>query len=444
MAHDKPPSRLRRIAQLGGLTSRVTGKYVAERVKEMVSGSEVGKAAMERLHVDNAKDLADTMARLKGAAMKVGQNLALFADQLDLPPEVGKVLSRLHTEADPVPFETIREDVEKELGAPLDELFASFDPEPLGTASLAQAHPAQLPDGTDVVVKVLHRGVDDSVHTDLLALKGILISSRALRRSREEIDDVFAELKDQMTRELDYLQEAAHLHAFQQVFGDDPRVRIPTYHPSHSTERVLTLDRLPGIHIDAFLETATPEARAAAGRNMALAYFDQIFVHRMLHCDPHPGNYLFEPDGRVGILDFGAVKRFDEFWIGTYSRIALAMQTGDRDAAMQACIDLGAWDGKDPEAGEALWTFVRGLGNAFRRGEITLGAREEDLLDELRPAIEGLVKHPSIRAPRDVLMLHRSLGGLYALGRRLGTTMDFGAELTRHAEAALARAEGRA
>ena len=189
---DKPPSRLRRLARLTGLTSRVTGSYVGQQVKSVLSGnSEPTKEELDRLHVENTGRIVDAMSKLKGAAMKVGQGMAMAARSLDLPPEVAQQLSKLNNEAEPVPFSTIREDIERELGGKLEDLFQSFSEEPLGTASLAQAHRAVLPDGSDVVVKVLHRGIDDSVHTDLMALKTVLIGSRVLRRDKAEIDAVF-------------------------------------------------------------------------------------------------------------------------------------------------------------------------------------------------------------------------------------------------------------
>lgn len=442
MADSKRPSRFGRLAQLGGLTGRVTSKYVIERARSLV-GRGADADARDRTHIDNAKDIVDTMSRLKGAAMKVGQQVAMFADNLDLPPEVAETLGKLHAEAEPVPFDAIRADIEEELEAPIETLFAQLDPEPLGTASLAQAHRAELPDGREVVVKVLHRGVDQTVTTDLMALKGILLSSRVAMRSKAELDDIFDEIRARLEEELDYLQEAANLAAYRRLYGDDPRVRIPAVHVALSTERVLTLDRLPGTHITRFLETASPEARQRAGQTLAEVYYEQVFRHRMLHADPHPGNYLFEPDGRVGILDFGCVKRFDEFWIGTYARAALAAMREDREATLEAAQDLGGWDGRGDKAADALWDFIRAMVEPLVAGPVQLGPEHENFLEEMRPVVMALLPHPNVRAPRDLVMLHRSLGGLYALNRRLGTTLDFGQAMRGQAAYAVARAEGR-
>lgn len=444
MSDGKPPSRFARLAALGGLTGRVTTKYVSERIREVIGTNEVGRAALDRLHIDNAKDVVETMSRLKGAAMKLGQQMAMYADNLDLPEEVGVVLGKLHAQASPVPFDAIRATIEHELERPLGEAFVAFDPTPLGTASLAQAHAARLPDGREVVVKVLHEGVDRSVDTDLAALKAILVTSRVLRRSQAEVDDIFDEIRDRLHEELDYLQEAANLEAYARIYGKDPRVRVPASHPGWSTERVLTMDRIPGVHVDTFVAQASPEAKARAGRTLAELYYEQVFVHRMLHSDPHPGNYLFDVDGRVGMLDFGCVKRFDPYWIGTYARAALALLDHDKEAALRATIDLGAWDGRNPEAGHVLWRMMLTLVRGFDHGEVTLGPGHENMLEEMRGMAKDVMAFPDIRAPKDLIMLHRSLGGLYALARKLETRLDFGALLRRHAEHAVAVAEGRA
>jgi predicted unusual protein kinase regulating ubiquinone biosynthesis (AarF/ABC1/UbiB family) len=436
---DEKPGRLARLTALGSLTGRVAAKYVREQVSSVVQGTKLGREALDRVHVDSARDVVEVMSRLKGAAMKVGQQVAMFADTMDLPEEVGQVFGKLHATAEPIPFPTIQEDVERELGRKLGDAFLWFDPKPLGTASLAQAHAARLPDGREVVVKVLHRGVGDSVATDLMMLKGALLSTRVVRRSKAEMDDIFDEIRARLEEELDYFHEAANLVAYAEIYGDDPRLRIPTVHNELSTHRVLVLDRLPGMPLETFLETATPEARRRAGETLVRFYYEQVFRHRMLHADPHPGNYLFEADGRVGVLDFGCVKRFETFWIATYARAALATIAGDRAAALAACVDLGAWDGKDPAAGEALWGFLHAIGGAYGQGVVQLGAEHENHLELMRPAIKAVIPFPEVRAPRDVIMLHRSLGGLYALSRRLHTRMDFGAVLRELAGEAVDR-----
>jgi predicted unusual protein kinase regulating ubiquinone biosynthesis (AarF/ABC1/UbiB family) len=431
--------RLDRLAKLGSLTTKVTGSYIGNKLREAFVPEELRAKAREKLHVDNAKEFVESVGRMKGAAMKLGQQLALLSSSLDLPDEVTSTLGKLNAEGEPVPFDVIREDVERALEAPLPRNFSEFDPKPVGTASLGQAHRARLKDGTEVVVKILHRGVEHSVDTDLLALRAMLVSGRALRRSKEELDEAFDEIRERLKEELDYLQEAANIQAFQEALGADPRVRIPRLHHALCTERILTMDRIPGRHLERWLEGgASPEARQRAGLTLADLYYQQIFRLRMLHADPHPGNYLFDDDGRVGLVDFGCVKRFDPYFMASYATAAIATHDGDRVRCLAACAAMGAWDGVHAEDGELVWQFCRAIGHGFRLGVITLGQDHEQYMDEVMPVIKQLIANPRVRLPRDVIYTHRSLGGLYSIARRLGTRADFGKIMLTHAPFAVA------
>ncbi len=444
MSDDRPPSsRIGRLSRLGRLGGRVGGSYVKQKVKGLFQDPDKQRRALERLNIDNADQLVETLSTMKGAAMKLGQGMANVATGLDLPEEVTSRLAKLHKDAEPISFRVIQEDIEAQLERPLHVAFARFDPRPIGTASLGQAHAATLPDGREVVVKVLHRGIDGSVKSDLAALKALMLTGRFLRRNRGEVDAIFDEIRARLEEELDYLQEAANIHEFSQMFGETPGVRVPTVHPGWSTERVLTMDRLPGVGIDRFIQDSTPQARQRAGITLANLLFEQIFRHRTLHADPHPGNYLFEPDGSVGLLDFGCVKRFDEFWIAHYARAGLAATEGRRADCLQACRDLGSLHGASPEAEELLWRMVSTLLHPMTQGRYTVGAHDDTVLERIAPIGHMLVRYPQVRAPRDLVYLHRSLGGTYVLLRRLVVRGDWGAMLREHGGYAIDRAEGR-
>ncbi len=444
MAKKPPKSRLGRVARLAAMSTKVGGSYVARRAAGAFQNSELREKAMRRLHESNAQQVVETMGRLKGAAMKVGQAVALAAEHLDLPEDVTRVLGKLHADVEPLPFETIREEVEASLEEPLEDRFASFDETPLGTASLGQVHLATLPDGRPVVVKVLHSGIETSVASDLAALKSILVGARILRRPRAEVDAIFDEIRARLDEELDYLQEAANIAQYQRLLGNADGVRIPTVHPGWSTERVLTMDRLPGVHVDEFVKTASEEARQRAGKTLASLHYQQAFVHRTLHADPHPGNYLFEEDGRIGLLDFGCVKRFDEFWIGAYARTALAAHAGDRDGVIQGARDAGVLHGTSRGAEDVLWEWCQAVIRPYKLGYVVAGGPKDDWMGPIIKISKGLAKHPEIRVQRDILYLHRALAGNYNMLRRLQAGGDFGTLMTRYAEHAVAVAEGRA
>ncbi len=444
MAKSPPRSKTGRLVRLGGLTSRVSGSYLGQRLKGAFQDEEKRAKALRRLHLENAEKVVETMGALKGAAMKVGQQIAQVADGMDLPPEVGRVLSKLNNKAEPIAFETIKEDVEAELEASLDELFAWFDPEPLGTASLAQAHLARLHDGTEVVVKVLHRGIEASVDSDLGALKTIMVSGRVLKRERAEIEAIFAEIRDRLVEELDYYQEAANLHFFQEALAHLDGVEIPGTHPAWCTERVLTMDLVGGVPLETFMETATPEAIQRAGELLGTTFHEMFYVLRTLHADPHGGNYLFKPDGSIGIVDFGCVKRFDEYWVADYARLAMAGLTGDRATAIAQSRKIEILTSEDPDSADIIWQICEIIATAFPGRPYHCGSAEDTVLDDVRKLGPSILRRPDLRSPPQLVYLHRTLGGLYGMLRRMEHTYDYRSMFMPYAERAIAAAEGTA
>jgi predicted unusual protein kinase regulating ubiquinone biosynthesis (AarF/ABC1/UbiB family) len=421
--------RLTRLAKLGGLTSRLTGHGVRERL--------FGRT--DRLAA--ARDVAESLGQLKGAAMKVGQQVGLMASALDLPDEVQRTLGRLNDRAREVPFEVVTDTLREAWDGPWTEHLATLEARPLGTASLAQAHAATLPDGRAVVVKVLHPGVLEGLETDLLALRGMLGAGRLLGRRPEELQGVLQEVEARLREEVDYLLEAVHLHRFDQLYGADERVVVPTPVPSLCTDRVLVMDRVHGVSLDAFVASASDEAQQRAGLSLAELFFEMAFEHRLLHADPHPGNYLFQPDGTVGLIDFGCVKAFDEFFLGSYARVALAALDGDRARTLEACRALGVWQGDTPEAGDAIWAFCDAALSPWRGGPCVLG-EGENLVVRCRAAGEAVWRYPEVMGVPDMLYLHRALAGMYTMARTLRVEADWGALTRRHLERAVARSEG--
>jgi predicted unusual protein kinase regulating ubiquinone biosynthesis (AarF/ABC1/UbiB family) len=440
----KPPtSPVSRIARLGGLTSRISGSYLGQRIAGVFQDEETRESALRKLHLENAERVVETMGALKGAAMKVGQSLAQVVDGMDLPPEMASILGKLNNKAQPVPFDLIRRSVEAELGAPLAELFADFDPEPLGTASLAQAHAARLKSGERVVVKVLHEGIEKSVDADLAALKSILITGRVLNRDKEEIDAIFDEIRHRLGEELDYFQEAANLEFFKKALARFDGVEIPGTHPQFCTGRVLTMDRLTGASLDDFLPTATPEARQRAGTLLVEAFHDMVYRLRAVHADPHGGNYLFRKDGGIGILDFGCVKRFDPYWIANYARMARAAVWPDPPTFFSMAREIDVLRGDDADAKDLLWRLSQAIVAPLQMPEVQAGGAQDQVLLNVKALVPQVLRHRTVRGPRDLIFLHRALGGTHAMLRRLEHRYPYQALFDRTSRHAIAVAEGR-
>jgi predicted unusual protein kinase regulating ubiquinone biosynthesis (AarF/ABC1/UbiB family) len=418
-------STFSRLAKLGTLTTKVGASYLSQRVAGVFQDEESRKAAMERIHATNAERIVGSLGALKGAAMKLGQAVAQAAEGLDLPPEAKAALSRLHDRAEPVPFDVIRARVEAELHGDIGVLYRRFDPEPIGTASLGQAHAAELPDGTPVVVKVLHEGVEASVASDLAALRTMLRAGGALNRPRDEMDAIFAEIRARLDEELDYRREAENLRRFRTFFAGDPEVTIPAVHDGWSTGKVLTMERIEGRPISVFAATAPDAARQRAGLALARSFVRMQYLLRTIHADPHPGNYLFLPDGRIGILDFGCVRTYDLAFMATYGGIGMDALADERESAMKKVLAIGALARRDPAAEDAIWEFITAIGGPFRGGPFTFGGPEDDVQDRIAAVVPRLVSSGATRQPRELIFLHRGLAGLHTLAKQLKVTADW-------------------
>jgi predicted unusual protein kinase regulating ubiquinone biosynthesis (AarF/ABC1/UbiB family) len=434
---------LSRLARLGALTTQLGAQQLGERVADVFRDEEARKAARERMVTRGAQALASNLGALRGAAMKVGQAVAQAVEGMDVPPEARAALARLHDRADPVPFETIRAQVESELHGGIDTLFRRFDPEPLGTASLGQAHAAELPDGTRVVVKVLHAGVEDAVAADLAALKTVLMAGRALGRDREELDANLAEIRERLLEEVDYRKEAANLERFRRAFAGTDDITIPAPFPGWSTGRVLTMERLDGVPVAPFAASAPPRSRQRAGVALGMAFVKMQYVLRSIHADPHPGNYLFTPDGRIGLLDFGCVRTYDTQFMATYGQAGLHTIRGERDGVMECCMRMGALVRRDEAAEDALWGFCEAIARPFRGGAFTFGGPDDDVQDRLTAVIPRLLASRAIRSPRELVYLHRGLAGLHTVAKQLRPVHDWREVFESHVQICL-RDAGRA
>ena len=434
--------RFSRIAKITGVGSRVGGSWLGQKVKGAFQGAKERAKGEREMQIEGAREVVKTMGALKGAAMKMGQSLAQVAEGMDLPEDVAASLRNLNDKAEPIPFSIIREDLEAELEAPIDELFSWIDPAPLGTASLAQAHAATLPDGTSVVVKVLHRQIEDAVAADLFALRSMFVTGRLMNRSKAELVDIFDEIEARLQEELDYYQEAANIEELRAHLAHFEGLRLPHTHPKWCTERVLTMDRLPGVSLEEFRKTASPEARDRAASIVAESFHHQLFVARVLHADPHEGNYLFEPDGTVSLLDFGCVKRFDEHWIGGYAQLAQDAFRGRRHETLEGLRDIGGLTSTDRGAEDIAWEIIRVMTKPFVGGEVTLGGEEDTAIDDLRALAPRYLRYRSVRVPKEMVYVHRTLTGVYSLGRRLGARADWGEIATRYHVRAIAIARG--
>ena len=274
--------------------------------------------------------------------IKLGQVLSTRPDVL--PPDSVTELSKLQDDVPPVSSEAIAEVIVRELGAPAGELFREFDPVPLASASIGQVHRAVLSGGEEVVVKVQRPGVEVVAERDLEILLHLarLVSERTGLGEQYDLVGLVEEFGATLRDELDYTREGRNADTFRELFRDEPSLVIPRVHWTHTTARVLTMERLQGIKVsdvDA-LDAAGIDRRALAERAVAIM-LQEVFVHGFFHADPHPGNFFVLEGGRIGLMDFGMVGRLDETTKAALLRIAVAVSRRDPDRLVDALLAAG-------------------------------------------------------------------------------------------------------
>jgi len=316
MAEDNhvPSGRLRRLSRLAYLTARTTGDLLAAQARRKLSGNDLPHDDLRKA----GERILATLGELKGAALKLGQALAMDPDAL--PEEARSVVAKLLSQAPQrMEFAQVREVIQEELGAAPEKLFAEFDPVPMAAASLGQVHAARLHDGREVVVKVQYPGVDKALQSDLRNAEFLVRGFALTGSSSLDGRPYYEELRTSLMRELDYAQEAAQCEAYRKAAARYPELVVPEVVAERSTRRVLCLERLRGQLLIEFIESrASDEERFRVARLMVFAIWGPFYATRLVHADPHPGNFLVMPDGRLGVLDYGATKLLSEKFAAVY------------------------------------------------------------------------------------------------------------------------------
>jgi len=337
-----PTGRWRRMGLLATLQAKIGAAYLFYWVRGWFAGAPEKERLAAEAQWKNAARLLDSMSYLRGAAMKVGQMLANFPDIA--PQPFIETLERLHYDAPPMHWSLLSEMVANELGDDPQHVFAKFETRAFAAASLGQVHRATLPDGAQAAVKIQYPGIARTIRDDLRNLQLFLLPAR-LDKDWEYVREQFEELRIRLEQETDYEAEAAAQSKVRSLFREDEGIVVPRVYPQWSTARVLTMERIDGVHLDAFLaRNPTQQERNAAAEKLVRGWFRMMYAGRLLYADMHLGNVLFLDDGRVALLDFGMMLPLEgELW-EDLRFMDRGMTTGrheDRIAAVKRWSDIG-------------------------------------------------------------------------------------------------------
>jgi predicted unusual protein kinase regulating ubiquinone biosynthesis (AarF/ABC1/UbiB family) len=310
--------------------------------------------------VQAASELVKELGALKGLVMKLGQIASYMPGAL--PPEAQRVLTKLQANTTAMEYDQVAAVLHEELGDDADALFEGFEREPFAAASIGQVHRARH-EGRDVAVKIQYPGIEDALRSDLKTA-GVLGRLGTVGTSVDG-GGLVEELRDRVLEECDYRQEADSQRAFARLFETMPGARVPAVIPERSARRVLTSALDPGQSFYPFCDTAPQEVRDRAGEIVFRTCFDCLFRHSVYNADPHPGNYLFSPEGDVTFLDFGCVRRFSAEMIEAWKRVARSVIDDDRAAFERYFPALGMVGNKKKFDWPHQWAMMKYLYRPF-------------------------------------------------------------------------------
>jgi predicted unusual protein kinase regulating ubiquinone biosynthesis (AarF/ABC1/UbiB family) len=301
-------TRNQRRAELARLGGRAGAGFAAHRARRVFASAERQVELDQQFELRTAEQVAEALGGMKGAFMKLGQ-MASYLD-VGLPDHAREALAGLQQDAPPMSGELAAGVIERELGAAPDRLFLEWDPAPLASASIGQVHRAITRDGRAVAVKVQYPGVDQAITADLDSA-GLVFGAMGLAFSGFDPGPLVDEIRARVVEELDYANEARNQQLFADFYRDHPFIHVPDVVTELSTPRVLTTDLAEGVRFET-MATWDQDERNLAAEAIYRFVFRGLYRVHAFNGDPHPGNYLFRPGGKVTFLDFGLVKHFTQ------------------------------------------------------------------------------------------------------------------------------------
>lgn len=416
-----PASRLVRLARLGSVASGIAGTAAVEGARRFSRGDRPELRDLI-LTPGNAERLTRELARMRGAAMKVGQLISMDAGDL-VPPELQSILARLRADADHMPPKQLKGVLEAAWGAGWLSRFRKFDPRPMAAASIGQVHRAVTKDGRDLAIKVQYPGVRGSIDSDVSNV-GALVRMSGLLPKGFDMGPLLEEARRQLHDEADYEREARELRRYAGLVSGWDGVRVPEVHDDLSTRDILTMSFAAGGPVEALADS--PARDRVAARIVALL-LAEIFAFGVSQTDPNFANYRHDAgDDHLVLLDFGAVRDLPAQLMTDARALLQVGLDGDRDGVAQVLERVGAWGPDTAERHRALiLEMVMTVFGAIRDdapvdfADPALRRRLHDLGMEL--GADGTFIHVP---PIDALFLQRKIAGTYLLLSRIGARVN--------------------
>ena len=425
-----PSSRLSRIGRLGSLAGRIAGNVVSQGAGQLLKGEKPALSSL-LLTPKNISNIADQLASMRGAAMKLGQLISMDAGDF-LPEELAVILGRLRDDADPMPKDQLIVTLNQSWGEKWQDDLLYFSFAPIAAASIGQVHKVITMDGRMLAVKVQYPGVKKSIDSDVDNV-ATLIKLTGLVPKSLDINPLLQEAKAQLHQEADYMREADMLNRYRALVestdilckGNNAFVIPQTFAPL-TTSTVLAMDFIEAQDLDALLNEPQ-DVRDAVMTALMTLFFNEIFHFKLLQSDPNLANYQFKPDTKeIVLLDFGATRDVPDAISAQYQALLNSAAANDRAMMQQAAFRIGLIDESHSQTQvDAVINIGMEACEAIRcEGAYDFG--QSDLIARLHEKGMALTMEHNFwhTPPVDALFIHRKLGGLFLLAKRLKAKVD--------------------
>lgn len=422
-----PTSKVERATKFIKTGAKVGGNYIKHYSKGLLNGG----VNQDQLDKDNAEDIYESLSELKGSALKVAQMLSM--DKNVLPTPYQSKFSMSQYSAPPLSYPLVVQTFKKSLGKSPLEMFDSFTRNAVNAASIGQVHQAKIK-GEKLAVKVQYPGVADSISSDLKIVRPI--AARMFKVSSAELEQYIGEVESKLIEETDYKLELERSVEITGLCKHIPNVTFPEYYPEYSNDRILVMDWIDGKHINEWMKSSpSQEERNKIGQALWDFYDFQIHHLKVVHADPHPGNFIITDDNKLGIIDFGCVKVIPADFYEMYFKL-LRSDILDSSFNLEGLFhQLGFLSDNDSDEEKSFFMkvfkeMIELLGRPFRSETFDFG--DDDYFKEIFEVGDRVSRMKEIRNSKTArgnkhgLYINRTYFGLYNLLNELKAEVSIG------------------
>ncbi|XP_017783817.1 PREDICTED: aarF domain-containing protein kinase 4 [Nicrophorus vespilloides] len=414
-----PSTRIGRMMSFGNLAAGLGIGTLAEYTKRTLGLKEddsnifMNKANMERI--------VDTLCKVRGAALKIGQILSIQDDSI-VNPELAKALERVRKSADFMPTWQLVKVLENDLGANWRKKFSEFNETPFAAASIGQVHWGKTHDGTEVAVKIQYPGVAKGIESDIDNLIGIMKVWNIFPPGMF-VDNVVIVAKRELAWEVDYLREADCTRKFRDLLKPYPDYYVPEVQDTLSAKQVFTTELIEGLPVDQCIDLPLADRKFIGAKVLELV-LREVMEFQYMQTDPNWANFFYNPKTKkVLLLDFGASRAYTKKFTDHYVRIIKAASEGDRNTILTYSRELGFFTGYESKImEEAHVDAVMILGEVFRKNE-EFDFSCQNTTERLQQLVPTMLAHRLCPPPEEIYSLHRKISGVFLLCAKLKATV---------------------